>query len=157
MNKGTCQFCGDVFKVLKQHIKNTKCGGEVSIKSFTCTHCYKTFKIKAALNVHIKRIHKQIKDRKCPHCSYATYNGYNLRLVDALHFAEDVDNLQIVATFNLKEIFHNLDNLQLDNNYYDDEEGVAKDILLMLTGDYDVHPVTRLMSIIFPLNETTRK
>jgi len=84
-------------------------------------------------------------------------NGYNLRLVDALHFAEDVDNLQIVATFNLKEIFHNLDNLQLDNNYYDDEEGVAKDILLMLTGDYDVHPVTRLMSIIFPLNETTRK
>ena len=80
MNKGTCQYCGDVFKVLKQHIKNTKCGGEVSIKSFTCTHCYKTFKIKAALNVHIKRIHKQIKDRKCPHCSYATYNGYNLRL-----------------------------------------------------------------------------
>ena len=32
------------------------------------------------MKAHIKKIHDRVKDKLCPHCSYATYSGYNLKL-----------------------------------------------------------------------------
>ena len=89
--KETCNHCGEVFKGLKRHLRRTGCGGEMKRCQFPCSHCDKIFYANGELQRHIKRMHQGIKDRKCTHCSYSTYNGYNLRVhITTIHIAEKV-------------------------------------------------------------------
>ena len=92
ITKGTCQYCGVVFKALKSHLRNTGCGGEVNITKLKCTHCKTYFKVKSELDRHVNRIHKNIKDNKCQDCSYATYSGYNLKLhITKMHLGKKIE------------------------------------------------------------------
>ena len=77
-------------------------------------------------------------------------------LIDDYAWSED-EEVEVLGRYNLKEIFDNLDNLPLDDNYYSSEESVAKDIINYIRGNYDSLETTRLSSILFPLNEATRK
>ena len=89
--KETCHHCGEIFKVLKRHLKRTGCGGEGEGEMFPCAQCYKKFNFRKGLDSHVKRTHTGIKDRKCMQCSYATYSGYNLRLhMDKIHLGKKV-------------------------------------------------------------------
>ena len=82
----TCEFCGDVFKGLKKHLIRTGCGGQKIAKNVPCNQCPKTFSSKIEMRTHVKRIHENVKDKVCPHCSYATYSGFNLKLhVSKMH------------------------------------------------------------------------
>ena len=90
--KETCQYCGEVFKGLRKHLARTGCGGEVNTKKVTCSSCNKVFSLKQALDNHMKNIHMNVKDKHCPHCSYATYSGYNLKLhVTKMHLGKEVE------------------------------------------------------------------
>ena len=92
ITKGTCQYCGVVFKALRSHLRNTGCGGEVTVKEWKCTHCKMDFKVKSELDRHVNRIHKKIKDKKCQDCSYATYSVYNLRLhITKMHLGKQIE------------------------------------------------------------------
>ena len=83
-------------------------------------------------------------------------NGYDIMLIDADAWNYD-EEVEVLGRYNLKEIFDNLDNLPLDDNYYSDEASVTTDILNYINGNYDSLETTRLSSILFPLNEATRK
>ena len=93
--KETCQFCGEVFKHLKNHHRRTGCDGKVVVrKKLSCNQCDKEFAWNSILAKHVKEIHSGIKDKTCPHCSYATYSGSNLRLhVSKMHFGTKVVKL----------------------------------------------------------------
>ena len=82
--------------------------------------------------------------------------GYDIMLIDDYAWSED-EEVEVLGRYNLKEIFDNLDNLPLDDNYYSNEESVAKDVINYIRGNYDSLETTRLSSILFPLNEATRK
>jgi len=83
-------------------------------------------------------------------------NGYDIMLVDDYYWNYE-DEVKVLGRYNLQEILDNLDNLPLDDNYYSSEESVTKDILNYINGNYDSLETTRLSSILFPLNEATRK
>jgi hypothetical protein len=90
--KETCQYCGEVFKRLKKHLKRTGCGGEVATTIFSCARCKKEFKFKPDLDIHVKRVHHNVKDKQCQQCSYATYSGFNLRLhVSKVHIGKNIE------------------------------------------------------------------
>ena len=77
----TCQFCGGVFKNLKNHLDRTGCGGAgIQKEKVPCDQCQKTFYNKYDLDAHVKRIHDAVRDKRCTECSYTTYKTYNLRL-----------------------------------------------------------------------------
>ena len=79
--KGTCQYCGEVFKGLKEHLQRTGCGGEIAkADEIPCVQCLKKFTSRNGLNRHLKEIHSGVKDKQCENCSYSTYSGFNLRL-----------------------------------------------------------------------------
>jgi hypothetical protein len=84
-SRDTCQYCGEVFKELKKHLKRTGCGGEnVKPDKVKCPSCPKELSNKPALDQHEKKIHKGVRDRICSQCSYATYSTFNLKL----HFSK---------------------------------------------------------------------
>ena len=84
-SRDTCQYCGEVFKELKKHLKRTGCGGENGKPDkVQCPSCPKKLSNKPALDQHVKKIHKGVKDRICSQCSYATYSAFNLKL----HFSK---------------------------------------------------------------------
>ena len=79
-SKLSCMFCGKVVKDLQRHLKVTLCGKDKDeSRKLQCQKCSSQFKLKHLKN-HMKIIHEEIKDNMCPHCSYATYSSYNLRL-----------------------------------------------------------------------------
>ena len=113
--KETCEFCGEVFKGLKKHLTRTGCGGQKIAKNTPCSQCSKTFSSILEVRTHIKRIHGNVKNRLCPHCSYKSYSGFNLKLhVSKMHFGTGLIKEPCPhcnkETFNLKyhiETYHN--------------------------------------------------
>jgi len=85
-----CYFCGAMTKNLKRHLSMSQCDKKLEEKIvYPCDHCVKQFSMKRSLETHIKGIHENIKDQKCPDCSYCTYSRYNLRLhVNKVHLGK---------------------------------------------------------------------
>ena len=116
-NKATCQYCGEVFKGLKEHLQRTGCGGEIiKADKIPCSRCIKKFSTKLALGRHVREIHTGVKDKKCEKCSYATFSGFNLRLhISKVHLGKkELDKEKCLycnkVTTNLSyhmEIMHN--------------------------------------------------
>ena len=75
-----CEFCGEIFKDLKNHLRRTNCGGPSERKKVPCVHCAKEFSSGDKMREHVKRIHEGVKDKFCSQCSYATYSNFNLKL-----------------------------------------------------------------------------
>ena len=86
----TCEFCGKVFKKLKDHLKKGSCGnadGHIKVERVPCAQCDKSFSSKDKRREHIKRIHIGEKGKKCGVCNYASYSNFNLKLhVSKMHF-----------------------------------------------------------------------
>tara|TARA_R100001594_G_scaffold148639_2_gene204316 strand:- start:831 stop:1280 length:450 start_codon:yes stop_codon:yes gene_type:complete len=90
-------------------------------------------------------------------------NGYEIILQDD-YVPEDEEG-EIVARFNLKELFNNLDNPQIDDNYYSSLESFSDELLsvmLSINKDYDTNwdsvTMTRIASVLFYHENTwTRK
>ena len=76
-----CSFCGAMTKNLKRHLIMSQCDKNREEKiAYQCDDCGKQFSMQMNLEKHMKNIHENIKNQKCPDCSYCTYSGYNLRL-----------------------------------------------------------------------------
>jgi len=90
-------------------------------------------------------------------------NGYEIILQDD-YVPEDEEG-EIVARFNLKELFYNLDNPQIDDNYYSSLESFSDELLsvmLSINKDYNTNwdsvTMTRIASVLFYHKNTwTRK
>ena len=90
-------------------------------------------------------------------------NGYEIILQDD-YVPEDEEG-EIVARFNLKELFYNLDNPQIDDNYYSSLESFNDELLsvmLSINKDYNTNwdsvTMTRIASVLFYHKNTwTRK
>ena len=79
--KQSCQFCGKVFKQIKNHLKSTMCGKDVDNRQkLQCSKCERKCLDNVSLQSHMKYIHDKIKDKTCQHCSYQSYSAFNLRL-----------------------------------------------------------------------------
>ena len=89
--KGICQYCGEVFRGLKEHLQRTGCGGEIiRADKIPCVQCIKTFSSRKGLNRHLKEIHKGVKDKQCENCSYSTNSGSNLKLhISKVHWGKN--------------------------------------------------------------------
>jgi len=85
----TCEFCGGVFKQIKNHLKRGNCGnqdGHIKVEKFPCSQCGKLFSSKDRRKRHVKDIHDGVRNKKCISCSYATYSNSNLKLhVSKMH------------------------------------------------------------------------
>ena len=88
----TCQFCGKLFKEIKDHLKTTMCGkDEDDREKTTCEQCGKIVQNRNKLQ-HIKLVHNIVKDKKCTQCSYVTYSNFNLRLhVSKVHMGKSLE------------------------------------------------------------------
>ena len=76
-----CTHCGKVTKNLKRHLARNQCDKNIEERViYQCDDCGKKFSLATSLSKHKKGIHENIKDKMCPHCSYCTYSGYNLKL-----------------------------------------------------------------------------
>ena len=63
-NKATCQYCGEVFKGLKEHLQRTGCGGEIiKADKIPCSRCIKKFSTKRALGRHVREIHTGVNSK----------------------------------------------------------------------------------------------
>ena len=88
----TCQFCGKVFKKIKEHLKGTLCGKDKGDRDkTTCEQCGIIVKTKSKYR-HIKQVHGKVKDKQCTQCHYATYDNFNLRLhVSKVHLGKSLE------------------------------------------------------------------
>mgnify|MGYP001212033109 CR=1 FL=1 len=90
-------------------------------------------------------------------------NGYEIILKDD-YVPEDEEG-EIVARFNLQELFNNLDNPQIDDNYYSSLESCTDELLLVMLDlnkgyatNWDSVTMTRIASVLFyHKNAWTRK
>lgn len=84
-------------------------------------------------------------------------NGYEIILKDD-YVPEDEEG-EIVARFNLQELFNNLDNPIInEDSYYSTIDQYTEELLAVMTGgDWDSITLTRVASVLFYHNETTRK
>ena len=90
-------------------------------------------------------------------------NGYEIILKDD-YVPEDEEG-EIVARFNLQELFNNLDNPQIDDNYYSSLESCTDELLLVMLDlnkgyatNWDSVTMTRIASVLFyHKNSWTRK
>jgi len=87
MNVTNCGFCGALTKDLNHHLQMAQCNKKKDEKiTYQCDDCEKKFTMEASLAKHRRGIHLKIKDKICPHCSYCTYSGSNLKLhVNRVH------------------------------------------------------------------------
>ena len=84
-------------------------------------------------------------------------NGYEIILKDD-YVPEDEEG-EIVARFNLQELFKNLDNPIIDeHSYYSSIDNYTNEVLaVMLDLNWDSVTMTRISSVLFYHNEKTRK
>jgi len=69
----TCEFCGEVFKNLKNHLERTGCGQEG--ESVSCHYCGKHYPTKVACQFHISWKHEKIrKEEACEFCGKCVIN-----------------------------------------------------------------------------------
>ena len=84
----TCEFCGDVFKNIKRHLRRTQCGrdSKEERERVQCEQgCPKTFPTVAKMREHVRKIHGE-RNIMCTQCSYKTYSSFNLKLhVSKMH------------------------------------------------------------------------
>ena len=87
-----CQFCGKVFKIIKEHLRNTMCGKDKDDREkTTCEHCGIIVSNRNKLK-HIKHVHDKVKDKQCTHCHYTTYSNFNLKLhVSKVHLGKSLE------------------------------------------------------------------
>ncbi|RXG73124.1 Zinc finger protein 91, partial [Armadillidium vulgare] len=79
-----CEHCAKSFSYSSTYVRHLKIHSENNTEVFSCLTCFKSFKSKAALKHHMKRIHEKIKNFVCNLCSKGFFDknvyNYHMRL-----------------------------------------------------------------------------